>query len=436
MTPQRQKSLGSKSLVALVLMSIVGVTLFAATAHAQDCLAAPNSPAREGTRWFYRLDRTTQHKCWYLRALDQPTQQVPAATKPALAARTFAIPIPRPRSSTAADTDPSSSHAGYAIPIPRPRPSATGPASSVSRDDPGRSLSYGEEIAIKASVAPPVSGSTAKSTSSIPKEVTSQQADTSSAASAPNPPPRIGAATDDATSAIPEIHQVAPSPTTNAAAAATLVRDAEALADATIDETSSPTSDMATPQQTATLNAQVVASRPNTGPTIIAPVDDESSLVSKGSATQLGASSVARSNDADPAPDVSLVEHQDPAAVATLNARLIPPDLLPHSRERTTPTDEPVDNAGMWVKPLYLIVAFLLGLVVMSYHFVFKYFIGGSVEMSEDHLDDHVSHDEYNNPEFYRKLRQGAALEKPGTPIGAAQVPEGPVQLREGIQPR
>src|SRR6185437_11705468 len=185
MTPQRQKSLGSKSLVALVLMSIVGVTLFAATAHAQDCLAAPNSPAREGSRWFYRLDRTTQHKCWYLRALDQPTQQVPAATKPALAAGTFAIPIPRPR------------------------PSATGPASSVSRDDPGRSLSYGEEIAIKASVAPPVSGSTAKSTSSIPKEVTSQQADTSSAASAPNPPPRIGAATDDATSAIPEIHQVA-----------------------------------------------------------------------------------------------------------------------------------------------------------------------------------------------------------------------------------
>lgn len=433
MTAQRQRSFGSKPLVALVLLSLAGATVLAATAHAQDCLVAPNSPAREGTRWFYRLDRATQHKCWYMRALDQPTQQAAAANKPALAARTFAMPIPRPRPSTAADTNLSSSHAGYAIPIPRPRPSTTGSALSVSRDDSGQSTADAEEIVVKASVAPPVPGAAAESTSSIRKEFASRQSDTSSPAPATNAPSQIGAATDEATSAISEMHQVAPSPTSNAAAT-TVVRDAEALADATTDETSSPTSDIAAPQQTATLNTQVVAPPPNAVPTIIAPIDDAAS--SKGSATQLRASSVAGSNDAEPARDISPVEHQDPAAVATLDARLIAPDILPHSRERAALTDGSVDNAGIWVKPLYLIVAFLLALVVMSYYLVFKYFIGGSVEMNEDHLDADVSDDEYNNPEFYRKLRQGAAVEKPGTPIGAAQAPQGPVQLRESLQPR
>ena len=49
-------SFGSKLLIAVLLMSVVGVTLLAAaTAHGEDCLAAPNSPAREGTRWYYPI---------------------------------------------------------------------------------------------------------------------------------------------------------------------------------------------------------------------------------------------------------------------------------------------------------------------------------------------------------------------------------------------
>ena len=136
--PQRQKLFGSKSLVALALMPIVGVNLLASTVHAEDCLAAPNSPAREGTRWYYRLERTTQHKCWYMRPLNQPTQQVAAPTK---------TPLPAP---------------AFAIPIPRPRPSATGSASSKSQGDPGPSSSYPEEIAAKASAVPPVSGSNSR----------------------------------------------------------------------------------------------------------------------------------------------------------------------------------------------------------------------------------------------------------------------------------
>jgi hypothetical protein len=33
--------------------------------------------------------------------------------------------------------------------------------------------------------------------------------------------------------------------------------------------------------------------------------------------------------------------------------------------------------------------------------------------MSADHPEDDGIDDQYNNPEFYRKLRQGTALEKP-----------------------
>lgn len=33
-----------------------------------SCLEAPAGPAPQGRRWYYRLDRETQRKCWYVRA--------------------------------------------------------------------------------------------------------------------------------------------------------------------------------------------------------------------------------------------------------------------------------------------------------------------------------------------------------------------------------
>ncbi|MDA9421729.1 hypothetical protein [Bradyrhizobium genomosp. I (2014)] len=35
---------------------------------ATECLAAPKGAAPQGQHWYYRLDRTTKRKCWYLRA--------------------------------------------------------------------------------------------------------------------------------------------------------------------------------------------------------------------------------------------------------------------------------------------------------------------------------------------------------------------------------
>jgi len=37
-------------------------------APAADCLAAPNRTPAEGERWFYRTNRETNQKCWYVGA--------------------------------------------------------------------------------------------------------------------------------------------------------------------------------------------------------------------------------------------------------------------------------------------------------------------------------------------------------------------------------
>lgn len=389
---QRRKSFGSKTLIALLLMSVVGVTLPAVTAHAEDCLAAPNSPAREGTRWYYRLDRATQHKCWYTRALDQSTQQAATSVKTTLPAPAFAIPIPRPRPSTAdsalllnlAGTDPSPSHA--------------------------------EEIDAEPSATPPVNGLTGEAASSIPKVLTSQQAGISSAAPAPNAAPQIGAATDETDFAISDIHQAAPSLETNAAATAA-APSAETPADATTDETSSSTSEIAAPQLAATSsapNAKMAASGPNA-----APVDDAATPNDSG--TKLS-TLTATSNDAETAAGVSLAQPHAPLAATTVNARPIPPHLSV-GRQGTALSDETTDNAGTQIRPFYLILAFVVTLVGMLHYLVFRYLPGGSARISiDDPENDWVDDDPYNDPEFYRKLRRGAAeVEIPATsaPVSA-----------------
>jgi hypothetical protein len=44
------------------------------TRAADECLAAPNSPAPPGSHWYYRSERSTQHKCWYVRQEDRQDQ--------------------------------------------------------------------------------------------------------------------------------------------------------------------------------------------------------------------------------------------------------------------------------------------------------------------------------------------------------------------------
>lgn len=77
--------------VAILLAWDVGLS----AARADDCLPQPNSRAPEGNHWYYHMDRATQRKCWYLRALDQPAQH-PAAQTTSEAAPTNPIPLGEP----------------------------------------------------------------------------------------------------------------------------------------------------------------------------------------------------------------------------------------------------------------------------------------------------------------------------------------------------
>lgn len=81
---------------ALSLMALADGTLSAGSARAEEnCLAAPNAPAPQGSHWYYRTDSIKQSKCWYLRtegqAIETPiAQQKPeaiAAKRPAAAMR-------------------------------------------------------------------------------------------------------------------------------------------------------------------------------------------------------------------------------------------------------------------------------------------------------------------------------------------------------------
>jgi hypothetical protein len=141
--------------------------------------------------------------------------------------------------------------------------------------------------------------------------------------------------------------------------------------------------------------------------------------------TPLNTSSQSNFNAAEAGSHVSVAESHAPITVAVVKARPLTPnapaaltpnapaDLMPDGRERTPLSDEFIGIIGIHVSPLYLILAFVVALLGMLYYVVFKYLPGGGARINIDHpADDYVDDDLYNNPEFYRKLRQGV-LEKP-----------------------
>lgn len=60
------------ALLALVIAP-VSAPSDAEAAPAAECLAAPNRKADEGQHWYFRTDRETNQKCWYLREHDSGT---------------------------------------------------------------------------------------------------------------------------------------------------------------------------------------------------------------------------------------------------------------------------------------------------------------------------------------------------------------------------
>ena len=65
------------------LLVIYGIILSSNPAFAVDeCLAAPNAPAPAGSHWYYRLERSTEHKCWYVREQRQEARAAPPKMRP------------------------------------------------------------------------------------------------------------------------------------------------------------------------------------------------------------------------------------------------------------------------------------------------------------------------------------------------------------------
>jgi hypothetical protein len=75
MSAQIRRPIGSFAFVSALLASGLGVSVPANTARAIDCLSAPNSSVPQNGHWYYRTDRAQQHKCWYMRSVDEPSQQ-------------------------------------------------------------------------------------------------------------------------------------------------------------------------------------------------------------------------------------------------------------------------------------------------------------------------------------------------------------------------
>ena len=110
-----QRAFAPLGLFATLLTSGAVVAAPANTTPADNCLAAPNTAAPPGHHWYYRTDRATQRKCWYVRAPGQPAQQ---ATAP-------------PRKSTAKSMDSTSAPSG---PLPAAEAAPT-PVNSADAAD-------------------------------------------------------------------------------------------------------------------------------------------------------------------------------------------------------------------------------------------------------------------------------------------------------------
>jgi hypothetical protein len=54
--------------VAIVIVSAMSAGAGAVQARAEGCLAGPNASSPAGQHWYYRIDRSSRRKCWYLHA--------------------------------------------------------------------------------------------------------------------------------------------------------------------------------------------------------------------------------------------------------------------------------------------------------------------------------------------------------------------------------
>ncbi len=76
---------------------LVTALAFGATgsADAAECLTAPDGAAPGGKHWYFRLDRATKQKCWYLREAGLATRPAEAPKRSPAAGSAEEKPAPK-----------------------------------------------------------------------------------------------------------------------------------------------------------------------------------------------------------------------------------------------------------------------------------------------------------------------------------------------------
>jgi hypothetical protein len=72
---------------ASVLAGVFAIGAIDSASAASNCLSRPGAYAGPGTHWFYRIDRATQRRCWYVKQVG-PTASRTRATERVAAADT------------------------------------------------------------------------------------------------------------------------------------------------------------------------------------------------------------------------------------------------------------------------------------------------------------------------------------------------------------
>jgi len=135
---------------ALLAMLTLAAASAQYSARAEDCLAGPNAQAPQGSHWYYRLDRATHRKCWYVGAHRARTHRAAATAEE----RRPAAPV---RAEVADDDVPAAADAApqpaFAPRLPAGAPTASAdPPSLAARATAG--LRSAEAQSAKADAAP------------------------------------------------------------------------------------------------------------------------------------------------------------------------------------------------------------------------------------------------------------------------------------------
>ncbi len=403
-------------IVAASLAAILEVTLLAPVTHAEECLTAPNPAAQEGMRWYYRLDRATQRKCWYTRSIGRDQQQETGPTNAAHPAYASGIPFPRPRPPTAdatsslptataslpADTAGSSFRAESSIPIPRPRPSTVGSALAANRGDAVAltDVASDRNPTHRANAAPQPSSflpnTTSPSSTAAPSSAASSTDLQPSNASQPATASPMGSSNADITSSI--VKQ-SPSATGDVSSATLAVSPgADSTGRLTTPEAETPVGagaaqitplilDPATTQSADNAlgrKMDATDARRNGAAANIVPTDDSVSSARKDLVAE---DTLSDREFSDPAlsPESGSAEPQALAPTVIPDTHAVrlgaPAGLVPLGRDGSPASDDAyaVDHTRA-IYLLYIVVACVLVLVSLSYYAVFRYFVGARAD--------------------------------------------------------